>query len=72
MDGRIIMKSAENKTTDSLNQEESDKTTQGLNQLIEIINAKGDIGELNHILEQSETGAGLDEQKRNNHLSTNL
>ncbi|EHL77970.1 MULTISPECIES: hypothetical protein [Bacillus] len=57
------MKSAENKTTDSLNQEESDKTTQGLNQLIEIINAKGDIGELNHILEQSETGADLDEQK---------
>lgn len=57
------MKSAENKTTDSLNQEESDKTTQGLNQLIEIINAKGDIGELNHILEQSEMGADLDEQK---------
>ncbi|MBE3570561.1 MAG: hypothetical protein IMW92_10740 [Bacillales bacterium] len=57
------MKNEENKTTDSLNQEEADKTTQGLNQLIEMINAKGDIGELNNIVEQSETGIDLDEQK---------
>lgn len=57
------MKNEENKTTNSLNQEETDKTTQGLNQLIEMINSKGDIGELNNMLEQSETSTDLDEQK---------
>jgi hypothetical protein len=63
MDRRIMMKNEENKTTESMNQEEADKTSQGLNQLIQMINAKGDIGELNNMVEQSETNTDLDEQK---------
>ncbi|WP_168733764.1 hypothetical protein [Metabacillus sediminilitoris] len=33
--------------------ENSEQTSEGLNQLIEIINAKGDTGELNKIVERS-------------------
>lgn len=32
-----------------------DKTSEGLNQIFEIINAKGDTGELKEIVENSET-----------------
>jgi hypothetical protein len=34
--------------------ENSEQTSEGLNQLIEIINAKGDTGELNKIVERSD------------------
>jgi hypothetical protein len=34
-----------------------DKTSEGLNQIFEIINAKGDTGELKEIVENSETNA---------------
>jgi hypothetical protein len=33
---------------------EDERTSKGLNQIFEIINAKGDVGELKNIVEQSE------------------
>ncbi|MCL6572917.1 MAG: hypothetical protein K6T88_14735 [Bacillus sp. (in: Bacteria)] len=35
---------------------EDDKTSEGLNQIFEIINAKGDTGELKAIVERNEDG----------------
>jgi hypothetical protein len=36
-------------------EKEKDQTSQGLNQIFEIINAKGDTGELKQIVETNET-----------------
>jgi hypothetical protein len=38
----------------------NDKTSEGLNQIFEIINAKGDTGELEEIVESSEANATKD------------
>jgi len=42
----------------------NDETSQGLNQIFEIINAKGDTGELTEIVEQTNGSVGQDEQKQ--------
>ena len=42
----------------------NDETSQGLNQIFEIINAKGDTGELTEIVEQTNGPVGQDEQKQ--------
>ncbi|MGX6446115.1 hypothetical protein ACWM35_23165 [Neobacillus sp. K501] len=39
---------------------EKDKTSEGLNQIFEIINAKGDEGELKEIVERNESTANKD------------
>jgi hypothetical protein len=36
-------------------EKEKDQTSEGLNQIFEIINAKGDTGELKQIIEKDET-----------------
>ncbi|WP_195891970.1 hypothetical protein [Neobacillus dielmonensis] len=42
--------------------DKQDETSEGLNQIFEIINAKGDIGELGQIVEKSEdTSSGQTE-----------
>lgn len=41
----------------------NDETSQGLNQIFEIINAKGDTGELTEIVEQTNGSANQDEQQ---------
>lgn len=43
----------------------NDETSQGLNQIFEIINAKGDTGELREIVEQTNESASQDEQQQN-------
>ncbi|WP_180960395.1 hypothetical protein [Neobacillus cucumis] len=40
----------------------NDETSEGLNQIFEIINAKGDTGELKEIVETSERQTGENEQ----------
>ncbi|MEH7416539.1 hypothetical protein V7266_14725 [Neobacillus drentensis] len=40
----------------------NDETSQGLNQIFEIINAKGDTGELAEIVEQKNDSTSQDEQ----------
>ena len=42
----------------------NDETSQGLNQIFEIINAKGDTGELTEIVEQTNGSASQDEQQQ--------
>ncbi|TWE00959.1 hypothetical protein FB550_10610 [Neobacillus bataviensis] len=42
----------------------NDETSLGLNQIFEIINAKGDIGELTEIVEQTNGSVGQDEQQQ--------
>jgi hypothetical protein len=44
-------------------EKEKDQTSQGLNQIFEIINAKGDTGELKQIIEKGETTDNFDEEK---------
>lgn len=44
-------------------EKEKDQTSQGLNQIFEIINAKGDEGEINQILQSNEAEA-KEEKKR--------
>lgn len=45
-----------------------DKTSEGLNQIFEVINAKGDIGELNEILNSSSADADKENLEDNNEL----
>ena len=40
--------------------DKDEQTSEGLNQLFEIINAKGDTGELNQIVERSNTDSDTD------------
>ena len=42
----------------------NDETSEGLNQIFEIINAKGDTGELREIVEQTNESTSQDEQQR--------
>ncbi|MEH7096613.1 hypothetical protein [Neobacillus vireti] len=42
----------------------NDETSEGLNQIFEIINAKGDTGELREIVEQNNESTRLDEQQQ--------
>jgi hypothetical protein len=44
---------------------EKDETSKGLNQIFEIINAKGDAGELKNIVEKDETTAP--DENQSNH-----
>jgi hypothetical protein len=47
---------------------ESVETSKGLNQIFEIINAKGDAGELKNIVEKDETTAPDKNQSNNTEL----
>jgi hypothetical protein len=42
----------------------NDETSEGLNQLFEIINAKGDTGELREIVEQNNDSRSPDQQQQ--------
>lgn len=42
---------------------EDEQISEGLNQIFEIINAKGDIGELNEIMEKANAGQDKNEGK---------
>lgn len=42
----------------------NDETSEGLNQIFEIINAKGDTGELREIVEQNNESTSQDEQQQ--------
>jgi len=42
----------------------NDETSEGLNQIFEIINAKGDTGELREIVEQNNNSTRQDEQQQ--------
>ncbi|ULT56486.1 hypothetical protein L1999_26195 [Neobacillus drentensis] len=42
----------------------NDETSEGLNQIFEIINAKGDTGELKEIVEQTNESTSQDEQQQ--------
>jgi hypothetical protein len=42
---------------------ENDQTSEGLNQIFEIINAKGDTGELNEIVENGQTGSSTNQSE---------
>ena len=39
-----------------------DETSEGLNQIFEIINAKGDVGELKEIVDQNQNSSNENEQ----------
>jgi hypothetical protein len=41
---------------------DDEQVSEGLNQIFEIINAKGDVGELKQIVERSSTGTGLNKE----------
>ncbi|NHM30816.1 hypothetical protein [Neobacillus terrae] len=45
-----------------------DITSEGLNQIFEVINAKGDTGELNEILDRSSTDSDKEDPEGNNQL----
>jgi hypothetical protein len=45
-------------------EKEKDQTSEGLNQIFEIINAKGDEGEIKQIVEENQAGDNLGEQKQ--------
>lgn len=47
--------------------DEDDQISEGLNQIFEIINAKGDTGELNEIVNRSNNGLNQD---KGNHKKT--
>ncbi|MBT2658756.1 hypothetical protein J7E81_26635 [Bacillus sp. ISL-18] len=42
----------------------NDETSEGLNQIFEIINAKGDTGELKEIVKQTNESTSQDEQQQ--------
>jgi hypothetical protein len=44
-------------------EKEKDQTSEGLNQIFEIINAKGDTGELKQIIKKDGTTDNLEEEK---------
>jgi hypothetical protein len=44
-------------------EKEKDQTSRGLNQIFEIINAKGDTGELKQIVEKNEAKGNFEEKK---------
>jgi hypothetical protein len=43
---------------------DNDETSQGLNQIFEIINAKGDTGELKEIVEQNSESTSQDDEQQ--------
>jgi hypothetical protein len=44
-------------------EKEKDQTSEGLNQIFEIINAKGDTGELKQIIKKDDTTDNFEEEK---------
>lgn len=45
-------------------EKEKDQTSEGLNQIFEIINAKGDEGEIKQIVGKNQDGDNFEEQKQ--------
>ncbi|MBY0121226.1 hypothetical protein [Bacillus sp. S/N-304-OC-R1] len=48
--------------------ENIDQTSEGLNQLFEVINAKGDTGEINEIVKRTKTDSDRNNEKSQNDM----